>query len=318
MKLPRFSIDDETRRTIDETKNKAMQQADRAMRATDRLLQPRLVIPLFLAVLVLLLLASGVVIIQEHRKPTSSDPSGVSESLTAAQPADGTAAVLQGNFLLVFADNNTGTLRMLAVLGVDSEGKSLHVSYVSPSDRVDVNNLNGSMQQHYDKGGATELSWAVGTYMDRTMDRYVIANNDRLINFCKNLGEHELLIEPGVQTEYDGISFVIKEGRQKLTSDTLCKYFGYCCKTLYTGGDGKVSELLEYLIGKLLSSENETRFDRILAKLISEAATNISAMDLQSYSSVRTAFAADGAPVAVVNDGVFRPAEENEEGRIKN
>ena len=32
MKLPRFSIDDETRRTIDETKNKALLQADRALR----------------------------------------------------------------------------------------------------------------------------------------------------------------------------------------------------------------------------------------------------------------------------------------------
>ena len=68
MKLPRFSIDDETRRTIDETKNKALLQADRALRATDRLLQPRLVVSLFLAVLVLLLLASGVVIIKEHRR----------------------------------------------------------------------------------------------------------------------------------------------------------------------------------------------------------------------------------------------------------
>ena len=145
----------------------------------------------------------------------------------------------------------------------------------------------------------------------KRLDRYIIVNSDRMTIFCKNLGEHELTIDAAVQGEYDGIAFVIKEGKQKLTSDTLCKYFGYCCKTLYTGGDGKVSELLEYLIGKLLSPENESRFDRILAKLISEAATNISAMDLQSYSSVRTAFAADGAPVAVVNDGVFRPAEEN-------
>ena len=312
MKLPRFSIDDETRRTIDETKNKAMQQADRALRATDRILQPRLVIPLFLAVLVLLLLASGVVIIQEHRKPTSSDPSGVSESLTAAQPDDGTAAVLQSNFLLAFADNNTGTLRMLAVVNADSEQNSLRVTYVSPEDRVDVNNLNGAMQQHYDKGGATELAWAVGTYLGRTMDRYVIANNDRLINFCKNLGEHELLIEPGVQTEYDGIAFVIKEGLQKLTSDTLCKYFGYCCKTLYAGGDAKVTELLEYLIQKLLSPENDSRFDRILSKLIGEATTNVSAMDLQAYSAARSAFSVDGAPAVLANDGVFRPAQEAE------
>ncbi len=312
MKLPRFSIDDETRRTIDETKNKALLQADRALRATDRLLQPRLVVSLFLAVLVLLLLVSGVVIIKEHRKPAVTDPSDPGESLSAVQPDNGAAGTLQGNFLLVFADNNTGSLRMLAVLDVDSEQNSLRVTYVSPTDRVDVNNLNGAMQQHYDKGGATELAWAVGTYLGRTMDRYVIANNDRLINFCKNLGEHELLIEPGVETEYDGISFVIKEGLQKLTSDTLCKYFGYCCKTLYTGGDGKVTELLRYLIGKLLAPENEARFDRILAKLISEATTNVSAMDLQGYGSARAAFVVDGAPVEVVNDGVFRPAEEVE------
>ena len=311
MKLPRFSIDDETRRTIDETKNKAMLRADRAMRVTDRLLQPRLVLPLFAVLLALLVLVSGVVLIREHNKPTA-DSGNTSESSYETQPADLAKGTLQANFLLVFADNNTGTLRMLAVVHADSEQNALSVRYVSPSDRVNVNNLNGSMQQHYDKGGATELSWAVGTYMDQTMDRYVIVNNDRFIIFCKTLGEHELLISPAVQTEYDGVAFVIKEGKQKLTSDMLCKYFGYCCQTLYTGGDAKVSELLEYLMQKLLADENSTRFDQILAKLVSGATTNLSAMDLQAYSAVRAAFCKDGAPAALVNEGVFRPAEEVE------
>ena len=306
MKLPRFSIDDETRKTIDETKDKAMRATDRAMRVTDRLLQPRLVVPLFAALLVLLVLISAIVMIKEHRSVPTSDPALTSEMLSD-DSADAVKGTLQGNFLLAFLDGNTGTLRMLAVLYADSEQPGLSVTYVSPSDRVDVNNLNGSMQQHYDKGGATELAWAVGTHLDRTMDRYVIANNDRLINFCKNLGEHELVIEPGVQTQYDGISFVIKEGKQKLTSDTLCKYFGYCCESLYTGGDEKVTELLEYLIQKLLLPENDGRFDQILAKLVGEATTNISAMDLQSYSAVRPAFRVEDAPIALTNEGVFRP-----------
>lgn len=310
MKLPRFSIDDETRRTIDETKEKAMQAGDRALRVTDSLLQPKLVLPLFAALLVLLTLVSAAVLIKEHRR-THVQPTEPTVSVSEEQPGGEAKGTLQANFLLVFADNS-GRLKMLAVVRADSPEHSLSVCYVPPADRANVNNLNGSMQQHYDKGGATELAWAVGAYMDRTIDRYVIANDDRFINFSKQLGEHELTIESGVQAEYEGISFVIKAGKQKLTSDTLCKYFGYCCKTLYQGGDAKVSELLGYLIQKLLSPENDDRFDRILAKLISEATTNISAMDLQGYSAVRPAFSADGAPVALVNEGVFRPAQEAE------
>ena len=308
MKLPRFTIDDETRRTLDETKDKAMRAGDRALRVTDSLLRPQLVLPLFAALLVLLVLVSCVVLIRERRpKPQPTEPTEITQQTQDPAEARGT---LQGNFLLVFADNN-GRIKMLAVVGADSETHALSVSYVQPGERADVNNLNGSMQQHYDKGGATELAWAVGACMDRTIDRYVIANDDRFINFCKMLGEHELTIESGVQAEYEGISFVIKAGQQKLTSDTLCKYFGYSCKSLYTGGDAKVSELLGYLVQKLLSSENDDRFDRILAKLIGEATTNISAMDLQDYSAVRPAFCVDGTPVSLTTEGVFSPAAEN-------
>ena len=307
MKLPRFTIDEETKRTIDETKDKAMRAGDRALRVTDSLLRPQLVLPLFGALLVVLALVSMIVMIREHRpKPQPTEPTEITQQTQDPAAARGT---LQGNFLLVFVDNG-GRIKMLGVMRADSEEHSLSVSYVQPSERANVNNLNGSMQQHYDKGGATELAWAVGTFMDRTIDRYVIANDDRFINFCKMLGEHELVIESGVQAEYEGISFVIKAGQQKLTSDTLCKYFGYSCKSLYTGGDAKVSELLGYLTQKLLSPENDARFDRILAKLIGEATTNISAMDLQGYSAVRPAFCLDGAPVVLTNEGVFRPAEE--------
>lgn len=314
MKLPRFSIDDNTRRTIDETKNKAMEVTDRALRVTDSLLRPQLVLPLFAVLLVLLALVSSVILFKEHRR-TRVRPTEPTVTMSEAQTAGEARGVLTANFLLVFADNS-GRLKMLAVVGADSTAHSLAVCYVSPTDRANINNLNGSMQQHYDKGGATELAWAVGAFMERTIDRYVIANDDRLINFCKQLGEHELLVEPGVQAEYEGISFVIKEGRQKLTSDTLCKYFGYCCKTLYQGNDEKVSELLGYLMQKLLAPENDTRFDRILAKLIGEATTNISAMDLQDYGAVRPAFCPDGAPVALANEGVFRPAEEAKNGAL--
>ncbi len=311
MKLPRFQIDDETKQVIDETKDKAKEISDRALNLTDRILRPELVLPLFLGVLVLLVLISSVVIVREHRRANGETTAPVTESAVVVQP-DEAKGTLQGNFLLVLADQTVGTIKMLAVVRADSEAQTLSVCFVSPADRAEVNNLNGSMQQHYDKGGATELAWAVGARTARTIDRYIIVNSDRMTIFCKNLGEHELTIDAAVQGEYDGIAFVIKEGKQKLTSDTLCKYFGFCCKTLYQGNDEKVSSLLDYLIQKLLSPENESRFDRILAKLISDATTNISAMDLQDYGAVRPAFSVDGAPVALVNEGVFRPAQEVE------
>lgn len=310
MKLPRFSLDEETKQTIDETRDKARELSDRALSVTDRILRPELVLPLFLAVLVLLALISSVVLIREHRRANVQPTTAVTESVTD-ETAGGVRGTLQSDFLLVLADQNAGTIKMLAVVRADSEASRLSVCFVSPADRAEVNNLNGSMQQHYDRGGATELAWAVGTRTGRTIDRYVIANHDRMVNFCKNLGDHELTIDAAIQGEYEGISFVLKEGTQKLTSDTLCKYFGYCCKTLYQGNDEKVSALLNYLVQKLLSPENDARFDRTLSKLIGEAGTNISAMDLQDYSAVKAAFCVDGAPVALKNEGIFRPAEES-------
>ena len=311
MKLPRFHIDDETKQVIDETRDKAKELSDRALNLTDRILRPELVLPLFLAALVLLVLISSVVVVREHRRANGETTAPVSETV-ATVGTDEAKGTLQGNFLLALTDQSFGTIRMLAVVRADSEVQTLSVCFVSPADRAEVNNLNGSMQQHFDKGGATELAWAVGARTARTIDRYIIVNSDRMAIFCKNLGEHELTIDAAVEAEYDGIAFVIKEGKQTLTSDTLCKYFGFCCKTLYQGNDEKVSSLLEYLIQKLLSSENESRFDRILSKLISDATTNISAMDLQEYSAVRPAFLKDGAPVALTNEGVFRPGTEVE------
>ena len=309
MKLPRFTIDEDTRRTIDETKDRAARAGDRLLGLIDSLLRPQLVLPLFGAVVVLLVLVSAVVMIREHRP--SAQPVESTEATVGAADSAAVQGTLQGNFMLVFTDNDS-RIKMLAVMRADSEAHTLSVSYVQPAERTDVNNLSGSMQQHFDKGGATELAWAVGTWMDRTIDRYVIVNDDRFILFCKGLGEHELTVDTAVQAEYNGISFVIKAGRQKMTSDVLCKYFGYSCQSLYSGGDAKVSELLGYLAQKLLSPENDARFDRILARLISDTTTNVSAMDLQGYSAVRPAFCPDGAPVEVVNEGVFRPAEEVE------
>ena len=309
MKLPRFELDDETKRALDETMQKAESGKERVLGVIDGILQPRLVLPLFLGVLLLLSIISAVVVAKEHREAAATEPMLSTEAAPDATDAKVRGA-LQGNFLLAFANGENAVLRMLAVVQADSAQSSLRVRYVSPDERVEVNNLNGTMQQHYDKGGATELSWAVGACADCTIDRYVIVNNDRFISFCKNLGEHELEIEAPVRAEYEGLSFVIESGRQTLTSDTLCKYFGYLCQSLYLGGDDKVTALLNYLAQSLISLESDTQLDRILAKLISQTTTNISAMDLQTYSAVRPAFCPDGTPVALVNEGVFRPAAQ--------
>ena len=268
-----------------------------------RLLNSRIIIPAFAALVVLLAAVSIIIVIQE-KKPTEVQPE---ESTSAIETVSSPAVLNQidSNFLLAFADPDDKTVEMLAVLHINSESNEASVLYVSPEEKVNVNNSSGTILNHYIHGGISELVWAVGEYTGRSIDRYIIADDDDFISFAKTLGENEIDIDENISYSYDGVSFIIEKGKQILTADMLFKYYAYLCSNVYNGSEQKLTELISYLITKVLSRPEGISLERQYKKIVDNMNTNISARDVADYGGAALKLVSENNVVEVNSEGIF-------------
>ena len=299
MKLP--LINEENARALEEG---LRETEERAERVAGRFLTPRVILPAFLALVLLLGLISAVTVIKEKKQQTTqaSEPSAVVSETTVPIRED---LQMQSNFLLAFADSATRRLRMLCVLHADSETQLLETTYVSPRTNINVNNRMTTIQEHFTTGGASELLWAVGELMQCAIDRYVIVDDDDFISLAKTMDPKPLMIGENVDYNYNGIAFIIEKGKQTLTADSLCKYFCYACEGLYTGGSGKVTALLSYLASGLLCDPDPAVPKKRLGQVMDYAQTNISAMDLSDFTALTVRFAGESGQITIADRGVF-------------
>ena len=237
-----------------------------ARRVEARFLNRRTVVPLFIAVVVLLLIISVFVIFREHGKQIPQEDTSVSETTEAPTAAP---AELRGNFLLALTNGEKRELRMLAVLQADSVSGELSVFYVPPHTQVLVNNTESSIQRHYAVGGESELVWAVAQAAGTEIDRYVVVTDGALVQVARMFGEHVLTIDEDIEYDADGITYKIEKGEQTLSADLLGKYMDYRCDRLYRGGDADVTALLEYFASGLLCGVSETALPQRLTMLCS-------------------------------------------------
>lgn len=282
-----------------------------ARRVEARFLNRRTVVPLFIAVVVLLLIISVFVIFREHGKQLPQEDTSVSETTEAPTAAP---AELRGNFLLALTNGEKRELRMLAVLQADSVSGELSVFYVPPHTQVLVNNTESSIQRHYAVGGESELVWAVAQAAGTEIDRYVVVTDGALVQIARMFGEHVLTIDEDIEYEADGITYKIEKGEQTLSADLLGKYMDYRCDRLYRGGDADVTALLEYFASGLLCGVSETALPQRLTMLFRNITSNITAMDLVAYASAVPQFTRDTETLHIENEGVRGLREADEAG----
>ena len=187
---------------------------------------------------------------------------------------------IRGNFLLALTYHDK--IELLAVARLDSEEKAIKLSFLSPDTYCSFNNLSGTMNQHYEKGGTTELLWAVGEYAHISIERYLIADENTFLSLMEHMGEAEVSLEHEVVCGQDAASFIIEKGHQTLIPSMMTKYFYYLCEN-QPGYNGEIADVMALFSRKLFSSQDRDSTQRNFEYMISCLETNISALDFTNY-----------------------------------
>lgn len=221
---------------------------------------------------------SGVMVIGEL---ASKDPTEVTEDDTTqtstVMPSDD---VIQGNFLLGLTYQDD--IELLAVARLDSEAKTMKISFLSPETFCSFNNLSGTMNEHYDKGGITELLWAVGEYAHISIERYIIADESSFLSLIEHIGEMQVTLEHNVTCGQDAASFIIEEGQQNLIPAMMTKYFYYLCENQPKYNE-EIVDVMAIYSKNLFCSEDEDKTKTNFEYMISCLETNISALDFGNH-----------------------------------
>ena len=274
--------------------------ADRMQSKAERFFRPKTVGFLFAALVLVLALISILVLRHEWgQKSIPQEESGTDVSSNLTQETAG-----DKDFLIAFVDDSDQTIQMLAALHANESEGQLSVRYVSPEAVVNVNNMEDTLTAHYRSGSGEGLCAATAAYLQSTIDRYLLLDDDDFIAMTKMMGDFTMDIEERVESTYKGISFIIEPGTRSLTPDMLCKYFAYLCDSLYSGGEAAVTALLSELATRLFFDSTEP-MDEHLQKFVDMSTTNVTAIDTGTYAASLPAYVDGRERIEILCDGVI-------------
>ncbi len=246
----------------------------------------RTVAIVFCVAVFLIAAVSGVFVTVEL---TSKEPDEVTDpTTTQASAVISSGQEIAGNFLLVLTYHSD--IELLAVARLDSENKTVKVSFLSPDTYCNFNNLSGTMDEHYDKGGVTELLWAVGEYAHISIERYIIADENSFLSLIEHIGEMQVMLEHSVICGQDAASFIIEEGEQSLIPPMMTKYFYYLCENQPRYNE-EIADVMGLYSKKLFCEGGEDELKSNFEYMISCLETNISALDFGNYKEPISALA---------------------------
>lgn len=223
---------------------------------------------------------SGIFVIGEL---TSEDPADTtSDTTTQVNVSVAPDQELQANFLLALTYHDE--IELLAVARLDSTQRQMKVSFLSPNTFCSFNNLSGTMNQHYENGGITELLWAVGEYAHISIERYILADENTFLNLINHIGEMEVVLQHEVICGQDAASFIIEAGQQALIPTMMSKYFFYLCENQPKYNE-EIIDVLALYCKKLFCTEEENKTKSNFEYMISCLETNISALDFNNYKA---------------------------------
>jgi hypothetical protein len=235
----------------------------------------------FAAVVVAIATVSGVFVIGEVLSDEPVTEEGITESTEPEVSFVEATQNLTGNFLLALTYEED--IELLGVLRVDSAEKTMKISFLSGDTYCSFNNLKGTMNQHYKKGGITELIWAVGEYAGISIERYIIADQRRFVSLLEHIGEMSVNLEHEVICGQDAASFIIEAGPQTLIPNMMAKYFYYICENKDKYSE-EITDVMALYAKSLFCKDTETVSDNF-DYMIGCVETDISALDFNNYKS---------------------------------
>lgn len=236
----------------------------------------------FCALIALIAAVSGLFVIKEASKEdsTTSEISDTAESTITGLSED---VPMTAN--LLFALEGDENLDLLGVLRMDSQEKSVRVSFLDSDTYCSFNKLSGTMNEHYKQGGTTQLVWAVGEYASISIERFVIADYNTFKSVLNSIGDMTVNLEHDVICGQDAASLVIEEGQQTLVPEMMTKYFGYLCGNLEEYSDEIAKTMMNFGEKIFCNIEDEEAFYKSFERLISLFNTNVSAQDYVTYKA---------------------------------
>lgn len=260
-----------------------------------RKINMKIVISLFAAAVVLLALVSAVVAKSEieKEKETSVSDSSFSES-TISQNSISQYEGDSFNLLLALTKDGNKNLQMLSVLHADIKSGKIKITYIPTTTKTSVNNYEGTMENHLENGGITELLWAVGKYASISIPYYIYCDEENFYNIMKYLGDTEIVLENKISHDYNGINFIIEDGTQKLSADMMLKYFVYLCDNGFYC-EKELTSLFSVLGKKLISHDTPESVSKNFDGIINNITTNISAIDIVNNTPLLLDFSKKGS-----------------------
>lgn len=244
------------------------------------------------AIILLAILSIGVVKSEKDKEKETT----LSETTTDFAYADATGpedTAEAFNVLLAFTKDGNEGLQHLSVLHADPATSEVKLTFIPVNTKISVNNYEGTMKNHLKNGGITELLWAVGQYGNISIPYYIYCDEEDFSAIMKFIGETEITLEKQINHDYNGISFIIEKGTQKLTADMMLKYFVYLCDR-ESLSQREVCSLYSVLFRKLVSHENPQSVSDSFDGIINSISTNISAMDIANNISLILSFSRNG------------------------
>lgn len=254
-----------------------------------RFLTNKILLSAFAVVVVLIAAVSVVTLISEKKSNEPTDTQPLTLSASVREVDSSVPQELKASFLLAVCSESERKVRLIACLSADSERGSFEITYIPASQRCEVGSTEGSIEEHFKRSGSDGLIWAVRACTGNAIDRYVIIDEKDVMNIFKVFGEQVIIIPNEVRHTYNGISFIINEGMQKLSADNMAKYLSYLCDS---GAEEKdsITGLVSHYLRLSFETDGETTLEGRFDSLVNLLKTDISAMDIATYGALLSSF----------------------------
>ncbi len=206
---------------------------------------------------------------------TTSDESMLSTSETSETSHE--ISELKSNILFCLKGTQNN-IRLLFLLQLDNTAEKLNVIFLEPTSVCETNNMMGNMNFHIQKGGVTQLIMAVERYTSFDVNRYVVGDEKALTSFVRTVGDVEINVRESISYNHEGLSYIIDDGKQVMTPDSLLKYIIYLSDNREENMQS-VCEFIAVFAQKLFDCNSSQTAQDNFDDVVGYFDTNISAMD---------------------------------------
>ncbi|HBL41311.1 MAG TPA: hypothetical protein DDY98_07020 [Ruminococcaceae bacterium] len=199
------------------------------------------------------------------------------------------------NFLLLCTSDTDNEVRFAAVLTADTDACVLSVSPI-PTDKIIAapDGTNGTVRQQLDAGGVSRLVSALEHTCSIDIAKYIRSTDSGFKSVINTVGGIVITVDKSIDVRSEKLTFIINEGEQTMSGDTLLKYLRY-----FEGDTAKQAEILAAVFRQTLSSADFASADRIYTKMINAVESDISVLDFEEIKHGVQKLIAAGEPIQI-------------------